>query len=168
MKFNSLILALFLTGEILGQRAYIGGNDPNFLENNPAFINKFLEHTKGTLDEACKQIPGVGSAVLSINQIQQSISNLLDSTNPESYAKIIFFKEFANARTKQLIYKTVVMIKTFNGVTYVGIESLYKPQGYPSFELLAYVVDSDLKTIKKVLKDNSISPNDIFACGDIK
>ena len=60
------------------------------------------------------------------------------------------------------------MIKTFNDVTYVGIESLYKPQGYPSFELLGYVVDSDLKTIKKVLKDNSIDPNDIFACGDIK
>ena len=60
------------------------------------------------------------------------------------------------------------MIKTFTGTTFVGIESLYKPQGYPSFELLAYVVDSDLKTIKKVLKDNSISTKDIFACGDIK
>ena len=60
------------------------------------------------------------------------------------------------------------MIKTFKGDTYVGIESLYKPQGYPSFELLSYIVDSNLDNIKKVLKDNTIDPHEIFACGDIK
>ena len=60
------------------------------------------------------------------------------------------------------------MIKTFTNVSYVGIESLFKPQGYPSFDLLSYVVDSDLKNIQKVLRDETIDPHNIFACGDIK
>lgn len=29
-------------------------------------------------------------------------------------------------------------------------------------------MDTDLDNIKMVLKDESIDPNDIFACGDIK
>lgn len=45
---------------------------------------------------------------------------------------------------------------------------LYKPEGRPSFELLSYVIDSDLNTIAKVLNEQTINQNDIFACGDIK
>ena len=60
------------------------------------------------------------------------------------------------------------MIKTFTSTVYVGIESIYKPQGYPSFEVLSYLMDTDLDNIKMVLKDQSIDPHDIFACGDIK
>jgi len=40
-----------------------------------------------------------------------------------------------------MIYKTVLLIKTFTGDSFVGIEALYKPSGYPSFELLSYIVD---------------------------
>lgn len=60
------------------------------------------------------------------------------------------------------------MIKTFTSTVYVAIESIYKPQGYPSFELVSYLMDEDLDNIKLVLKDESINPEDIFACGDIK
>lgn len=60
------------------------------------------------------------------------------------------------------------MIKTFTSTVFIGVESVYKPQGYPSFELLSYLLDSNLDNIKLVMKDQSIDPNDIFACGDIK
>ena len=56
------------------------------------------------------------------------------------------------------------MIKTFTSTLYVAIESIYKPQGYPSFEVISYLMDTDLDNIKMVLKDESIDPHDIFAC----
>lgn len=73
-----------------------------------------------------------------------------------------------NPKTKQIIYKTVLHIKTFAEEIFVGIEALYKPQGYPSFELLSYIMDSDLNNIKLVLKDQSVDPNEFYACGDLK
>ena len=81
----------------------------------------------------------------------------MNAANPESFAKIIYFKEFINPKTKQVIYKTVVMLKTYTGITYVGVESLYMSTGYPSFELLSYIVDSNLKNVKRVLNDETIS-----------
>lgn len=60
------------------------------------------------------------------------------------------------------------MIKTFTSTLYVAIESIYKPQGHPSFEVISYLMDTDLDNIKMVIKDESIDPHDIFACGDIK
>lgn len=45
---------------------------------------------------------------------------------------------------------------------------LYKPEGRPSFELISYIIDSDLNTVAKVLNEQTINQNDIFACGDIK
>ena len=45
---------------------------------------------------------------------------------------------------------------------------LYKPEGRPSFELLSYIIDSDLSIVAKVLNEQTINQNDIFACGDIK
>lgn len=122
----------------------------------------------GKVDEACKNIPGIGPAVLSIRQAQQAIDSLLDSSNKESYAKIILFKEFANKKTRQVIYKVVFWFKTFTSNVFVGAEMLYKPEGRPSFELLSYIIDSDLNTISKVLNEQTIDQNDIFACGDIK
>lgn len=67
-----------------------------------------------------------------------------------------------------MIYKTVLYIKTFSEEVYVGIEALYKPQGYPSFEVLSYIMDSELENIKLVLKDQSIDPHEFYACGDLK
>ena len=45
---------------------------------------------------------------------------------------------------------------------------LYKPEGRPSFELVTYVIDSDLNIISRVIEENGININSIFACGDIK
>ena len=92
----------------------------------------------------------------------------MDTRNSDSYAKIIYFKEFVNPKTKQNIFKTVVMLKTFTSTTFVGIEALYKPSGYPSFELLSYIMDADINTIRIVMDDNEIDPTQVFACGDIK
>ena len=52
-----------------------------------------------------------------------------------------------------MIYKAVFHMKTFSKDIFVGIEALYKPQGYPSFEVLSYIMDEDLSNIKLVLKD---------------
>ena len=60
------------------------------------------------------------------------------------------------------------MLKTFTSTTFVGIESLYKPTGNPSFELLSYIMDADIDTIRLVLDDQTIDPTQMFACGDIK
>lgn len=45
---------------------------------------------------------------------------------------------------------------------------LYKPEGRPSFEVLSYVMDSDLNIISRVIGESAINQNDLFACGDIK
>lgn len=52
-----------------------------------------------------------------------------------------------------MIYKAVFHFKTFAQDFFVGIEALYKPQGYPSFEVLGYIMDKDLDNIKLVLKE---------------
>lgn len=73
-----------------------------------------------------------------------------------------------NPKTKQLIYKAVILFKSFTSEIFVGIESLYKPEGNPSFELISYLMDANLDNIKKVLADPNIKTSDVFACGDIK
>lgn len=168
MNSRLIFLMLSFSSLIRPQANYIGGNQPNYLQNNPALITKFMEQLTGKVEEACKTIPGIGSAVLSIRQAQQAVDSLLDATNKESFAKIILFKEFANKKTRQVLYKAVFWFKTFTSNVFVAVEMLYKPEGRPSFELLSYLIDSDLTTIAKVLKEQAIDQNDIFACGDIK
>ena len=51
---------------------------------------------------------------------------------------------------------------------FLGIESLYNPKGFPTFELLSYILDSELSNVKKVLKDESINSTGFLACGDLK
>ncbi len=140
----------------------------NSIYNNPNLVDKFLEQTHGKLHDACKTIPGVGKAVLSLRQYQQGIFGLLDSSNAESHAKVIYFKEFVNKKTKQIIYKVVFFIKTFTNSLFLGIESVYKPNGFPSFEVLSYIADSNLDNVKKVMKDQNIKESEFLACGDIK
>ena len=168
MKLINLLITIAISNEFLCQQPYIGGNDPNFLMNNPSLTKELLLKTKGKVAEACKNIPGIGAAVLSIRQYQQAIEALLDNSNADSFVKLIFFKEFVNPKTKQMIYKAVFHMKTFSKDIFVGIEALYKPQGYPSFEVLSYIMDEDLSNIKLVLKDQSIDPEEFYACGDLK
>lgn len=165
MKFTNFLISLLIISCTLSQAQYNGGNNPQTLANNPALIMKFLEQTTGKIQEACLQVPGIGYAVLSLRQVQQSINNLLNSENQDSFAKIIFFKEYENPKTQQLIFKTVLMFKTFTSSMYLGIESLYRD---PSFEVLTYILDADIKTVRIVMDDETIDPSGVFACGDIK
>ena len=172
MKLICVILGMIAVNRIASQSGfepqYTGGNNAQTMYNNPSLISKYLEETTGRIQEACLQIPGVGYSVLSIRQFQQSVNNLLDLKNPDSFAKMIYFQEYVNPKTRQLIYKSVVMFKTFTSTTFIGIESLYKPDGFPSFEVLTYIMDSDIRTIRTVLKDESIDPTQLYACGDLK
>ncbi|MCP4483144.1 MAG: hypothetical protein GY823_01075 [Flavobacteriaceae bacterium] len=172
MKLISIILGMITLNRIASQSGfdpqYTGGNNAQTMYNNPALISKLIEGATGRIQEACLQIPGIGYSVLSIRQFQQSVNNLLDSKNPDSFAKMIYFQEYVNPKTRQLIYKSVVMFKTFTSTTFIGIESLYKPDGFPSFEVLSYIMDSDIRTIRTVMKDESIDPTQLYACGDLK
>ncbi len=163
---------IFLAGYILNQSgydpAYVGGNNAQTIFNNPSLISKVIESATGRIQEACLQIPGIGYSVLSIRQLQQSVNNLLDIKNPDSFVKMIYFQEYVNPKTRQLIYKTVIMFKTFTSTVFLGIESLYKPSGFPSFEVITYIMDADIRTIRNVLGDESIDPTQMFACGDLK
>ena len=42
-------------------------------------------------------------------------------------------------------------MKTYTTEVFLGLESLYKPSGFPSFEIISYIMDSNLKNIEKVL-----------------
>ena len=66
MKLINLLITIAISNELLCQQPYIGGNDPNFLMNNPSLTKELLLKTKGKVAEACKNIPGIGAAVLSI------------------------------------------------------------------------------------------------------
>jgi len=67
-----------------------------------------------------------------------------------------------------MIYKVVFQFKTYTGTVFVGIESLYKPKGFSSFELISYILDSDIENVKKVMRDENIDQNKFLACGDLK
>jgi len=81
---------------------------------------------------------------------------------------MIFFKEYVNKKRKQLIYKAVFQLKTYSSNMYLGIESLYKPSGFPSFEVISYIMDTDLENISLVLNTYDINENNMLACGDLK
>lgn len=85
-----------------------------------------------------------------------------------SNAKIIFFKEYINKKSKQIIYKVVYLLKTFTSENYIGIESLYKPSGFGNFEVLSYILDSELSNIEYALNIEGVDKNNMFACGDLK
>lgn len=71
MNLKNLAMLFGLFVGTLSQAPYIGGNKPNYLQNNPALIQKYMEELTGNnVAEACKNIPGIGPAVLSIRQAQ--------------------------------------------------------------------------------------------------
>ena len=45
---------------------------------------------------------------------------------------------------------------------------LYKPSGFPSFEIISYILDSDLSNVELVMDAGEIKIHKHFACGDIK
>ena len=60
------------------------------------------------------------------------------------------------------------MVKTFTNRHFIALESLYKPSGYPSFELLSYLLTDDIAQVRTVLKDEDFYPERMYACGDLK
>lgn len=67
-----------------------------------------------------------------------------------------------------MLYKSVFYFKTFTNEIYLGIESLYKPTGFPSFELVSYMLSDKLADIEKALKIKELNNRKHMGCGDLK
>lgn len=63
---STVLITLALMSSSLCQINYIGGNNVDFIQQNPTKITQFMQKLTGSVTEACMNIPGVGSAVLSI------------------------------------------------------------------------------------------------------
>lgn len=149
---------------------YNGGNQFKTLYTNPALLNSMLDEINGAtaLSTQCNEIPGVGPPILSIKKVIQDIDTSLDSTNANTYAKVIFFKETQNTSNFTTTYKIAVQIRTFHTTNYLGVEGIYRQVGFPTFEITSYLFDSNLENIRIVLNDFSIVDTGYFGCGDIK
>lgn len=170
MKLIGILIAFAVTVLVTSQptATYINGNQPSNYMTNPNLINSFLSQVNTTVNPACNPIPGVGQPVLSIKQFLQAMDTLLDSTNRDSSAKIIFFKEKKNNTTYQTNYKLVIMLKTFSATNYLAVEGLYKQVGFPTFEVLTYYFDSNIDNIRSVLNEYTVDPTSFVGCGDVK
>ena len=107
MKFTNFLISLLIISCTLSQAQYNGGNNPQTLANNPALIMKFLEQTTGKIQEACLQVPGIGYAVLSLRQVLQSINNLLNSENQDSFAKIVWVFSTVKPNSFESLHKSL-------------------------------------------------------------
>lgn len=171
MKLIDIITALAVVAASLQDNTttpYIGGNQFNSYYTNPNVINSFLSQVTTTVSPACSPITGVGQPILAVKQFLQAVDTLLDSTNRDSSAKIIFFKEKSNNTTFQTNYKLVIMLKTFAATNYLAVEGLYKQVGFPTFEVLTYYFDSNIDNIRSVMNDYTIDPASFVGCGDVK
>ena len=148
---------------------YNGGNQFHNLHSNPAHLNSLLSSviTGGTV-AACDEIDGVGHPILSLKKAIQDIDTSLDSTNPNTYASVIFFKETADSTGNILTYKIVTKVQTFNSTNYLGVVGQYRKLGFPTFQIVAYLFDTDIANIRTVLEEPTINENGIAGCGDVK
>ena len=170
MKVKTLILATMCLTLTMGQTPtpYIGGNQFKNYYTNPNLINQFLGQLNAPVSPACNVIPGIGQPILAIKKVLQTIDTSLDSTNLDSNAKIIFFKEKKNNTTYQTTFKMVIQVKTFSATNYIAIEGVYKQIGFPTFEVITYYVDGNIDNIRNVLNEYLVDPNAFVGCGDIK
>jgi hypothetical protein len=121
-----------------------------------------------TVGTECNEIDGVGFPILSLKKAVQDIDTQLDSTNSNSYAKVIFFSETPATNQTSSTYKVVIMLKTFLSTNYLGVTGIYKKTGFPTFSIENYLFDSVLENIRTVLEETYINENSIFGCGDVK
>lgn len=170
MKMRTLIVTLVLTTMMKCNTPtpYIGGNQFNNYYTNPNLINSFLAQLNTPVNPACQPIPGIGQPILAIKKVLQTVDTSLDSTNQNSSAKIIFFKEKKNNTTYQTNYKIVILVKTFSSTNYIAVEGVYKQIGFPTFEVITYYIDSNIDNIRNVLDEYLVDPNGFVGCGDIK
>jgi len=147
---------------------YIGGNQFGNYYTNPNYINTFLKKVVTTVSPACSLITGIGQPILAIKKVLQSVDTTFDTTNQNTSAKIIFFKQKNCDTSFQTTYKLVVVAKTYTNTNYIAIEGIYKQIGYPTFEVTTYYIDSDIINIRTVLGEYSIDSNGFVGCGDVK
>lgn len=149
------------------QLPYNGGNLPNFLHNNPFFMNQLQSGAQAVPQDArCAEIPGVGLPVLALKKFLIAIDQHLDKDNLNTFVKIIFFKE--TKTNTGLNVKLVVTFKTFTDLFYAGVEGELRNKGNQKFRLLSYHYDTDLNMIKEVLGEPNIDPNNFVGCGNLK
>ena len=169
MKKIAAVIVMVLSATVAQvTNPYIGGNQFGNYYTNPNYINTFLKKVVTTVSPACSLINGIGQPILAIKKVLQSIDTSLDSTNQNTSAKIIFFKQKKNITSYQTTYKLVVAAKTFTNTNYIAIEGIYKEIGYPPFEVTTYYIDSDIINIRSVLGEYAVDSNGFVGCGDLK
>ena len=172
MKFTVLVCVSLALASISAQFSYVppynGGDQFHNLHSNPAHLNTLLGSVTTTVNAACNEIDGVGFPILALKKAIQDIDTQLDSTNSNSYAKVIFFKETPSTINTTINYKVVIMLRTFLSTTYLGVEGEIKSIGFPTFTINNYLFDSSLANIRTVLSESYIDENSVFGCGDVK
>ncbi len=147
---------------------YNGGNQFHNMHTNPAHLSSLLGSVTGGLNAACNEIDGVGHPILSLRKAIQDIDTSLDSTNPNTYAGTIFFKESTDTTGNLITYKVALKIQTFNTVNFLGVVGQYRKLGFPTFQIISYLFDTDINNIRTVLEEPTVSENGIAGCGDVK
>ena len=161
---TQLVLMIALTAcQANFQLPYNLGNQYSSLYSNPNFMNKSLNTLAAP---QCEEIPGVGLPVLAIKKFLIAVDLHLDSSNINTFVKIIFFKE--TKTITGLNVKLVVAFKTFTDQFYAGIEGELRLKGTQRFRLLSYHYDTDIDTIKEVLGETNININNFIGCGNLK
>ena len=169
-------LSLVMLGLFLGccsaqadfQLPYNGGSTPDFLNNNPFYMNQYLNLVPNDPASAakCAQVPGVGLPILAVKKFLITLDEQLDATNLNSFVKIIFFKEI-KTQTGMTV-KLVAVIKTFQDTYYVGVEGALRARGLPRFQLISYAVDTVLNNVGLVVGEANLDVNNFIGCGDLK
>lgn len=172
MKLFALLSVSMALLVVKAQHTYIppynGGDQFHNLHTNPAYLNTLLGNVQTTVGTECDEIAGVGFPILSLKKAIQDIDTQLDSTNSNSYAKVIFFKETASSTQNTTTYKVVLMIKTFLNTNYLGVSGVYKKIGFPTFSIENYLFDSNIENIRTIMEESYINENGVFGCGDVK
>ena len=170
-RFQTLTALALLAAALLAQAntqwQYNLGDMPSSLMGNPAFMNQAIGNVlSGSLQSACKEIPGVGSPILSIKKLLIAIDLHLDSTNNGSFVKVIFFRE--TKTVTGLNVKLVALIKTFTEQFYAGVEGEMRLKGSQKFRLINYHYDTDIEMIRQVIGETNIVETSFIGCGDLK
>jgi len=149
------------------QVPYNGGAQPNFLYNNPFFMNSMINGAlpAGSAPQ-CAEIPGVGLPILALKKFLIAVDLHLDAANINTFVKIVFFKE--TKTTTGLNVKLVVLFKTFTDEFYAGIEGELRLRGTQRFRLLSYHYDTDIQSIRDVIGEPNINVNNFVGCGNLK
>ena len=173
MYLANLFLTLIISStqsQFLGNPEYIGGDQFNFVNTNPFFIPQHYiqENAINSNLVQCQNIPGVGLPVLSIKKFLISVDLQFDNTHNNTQVKIIFFRESTNNSNGSKVYKVVFQIRSFQDDSYIGIEAQVNRFGFPSFEILNYIMETDIDRIKICLNEPTIDPSNFVGCGDLK